>query len=81
MVEMIPIPIPGMLGIYETSLTATLVTFSVPGQYLRFGGASTSFSHVCFRYSSYRLRRIPLRLRRADEKTSWIHLNHELLPL
>jgi uncharacterized protein (TIRG00374 family) len=32
MVEMIPIPIPGMLGIYETSLTATLVTFSVPGQ-------------------------------------------------
>ncbi len=31
MVEMIPIPIPGMLGIYETSLTATLVTFSVPG--------------------------------------------------
>jgi len=31
MVEMIPIPIPGMLGIYETSLTATLITFSVPG--------------------------------------------------
>ena len=31
MVEMIPIPIPGMLGVYETSLTATLVTFSVPG--------------------------------------------------
>jgi uncharacterized protein (TIRG00374 family) len=30
MVEMIPIPIPGMLGIYETSLAATLVTFSVP---------------------------------------------------
>jgi len=31
MVEMIPIPIPGTLGIYETSLAATLVTFSVPG--------------------------------------------------
>jgi len=31
MVEMIPIPIPGMLGIYETSLTATLVTLGVPG--------------------------------------------------
>jgi uncharacterized protein (TIRG00374 family) len=31
MVEMIPIPIPGMLGVYETSLTATLITFSVPG--------------------------------------------------
>jgi uncharacterized protein (TIRG00374 family) len=31
MVQMIPIPIPGMLGIYETSLTATLVTLSVPG--------------------------------------------------
>ena len=31
MVEMIPIPIPGMLGIYETSLTATLITFNVPG--------------------------------------------------
>jgi uncharacterized protein (TIRG00374 family) len=29
MVEMIPIPIPGMLGIYETSLTATLVAFAV----------------------------------------------------
>ena len=29
--EMIPIPIPGMLGIYETSLTATLVTLGVPG--------------------------------------------------
>jgi len=31
MIEMIPIPIPGMLGIYETSLTATLITFGVPG--------------------------------------------------
>jgi uncharacterized protein (TIRG00374 family) len=31
MIEMIPIPIPGMLGVYETSLTAALVTFSVPG--------------------------------------------------
>jgi uncharacterized membrane protein YbhN (UPF0104 family) len=31
MVQMIPVPIPGMLGVYETSLTATLVTFSVPG--------------------------------------------------
>jgi uncharacterized protein (TIRG00374 family) len=31
MVEMIPIPIPGMLGIYETSLTATLIAFGVPG--------------------------------------------------
>jgi uncharacterized protein (TIRG00374 family) len=30
MVEMIPIPVPGMVGIYETSLTATLITFSVP---------------------------------------------------
>jgi len=29
--EMIPIPIPGMLGIYETSLTATLITLGVPG--------------------------------------------------
>jgi len=31
MVEMIPIPIPGMLGIYETSLTATLIALGVPG--------------------------------------------------
>jgi uncharacterized protein (TIRG00374 family) len=31
MVEMLPIPIPGMLGIYETSLTVTLITFSVSG--------------------------------------------------
>jgi len=31
MVEMIPIPIPGMLGIYETSLSATLITLGVPG--------------------------------------------------
>jgi uncharacterized protein (TIRG00374 family) len=31
MVEIIPIPIPGMLGMYETSLTATLIAFSVPG--------------------------------------------------
>jgi glycosyltransferase 2 family protein len=31
MVEIIPIPIPGMLGIYETSITATLLTFNVPG--------------------------------------------------
>jgi len=31
MVELIPIPIPGMIGIYETGLTATLITFSVPG--------------------------------------------------
>ena len=31
MVEMVPIPIPGMLGVYETSLTATLVAFSIPG--------------------------------------------------
>jgi uncharacterized protein (TIRG00374 family) len=31
MVEMIPIPIPGTLGIYETSLAATPVTFRVPG--------------------------------------------------
>jgi uncharacterized protein (TIRG00374 family) len=31
MVEIIPIPIPGMLGIYETSITATLIAFSVPG--------------------------------------------------
>ena len=30
-VEMIPIPVPGMLGIYETSLTATLITLGVPG--------------------------------------------------
>jgi uncharacterized protein (TIRG00374 family) len=30
MVQMLPIPVPGMLGIYESSLTATLVTFSVP---------------------------------------------------
>jgi uncharacterized protein (TIRG00374 family) len=30
MVQMIPIPVPGMIGIYETSLTATLITFSVP---------------------------------------------------
>jgi uncharacterized protein (TIRG00374 family) len=31
MVEMIPIPIPGMLGIYESSLTATLASFGVSG--------------------------------------------------
>jgi len=31
MVEMIPIPVPGMLGIYETSLSATLITLGVPG--------------------------------------------------
>jgi uncharacterized protein (TIRG00374 family) len=31
MVQMIPIPVPGMVGIYETSLTATLVIFGVPG--------------------------------------------------
>jgi len=30
-VQMLPIPIPGMIGIYESSLTATLVTFGVPG--------------------------------------------------
>jgi len=30
MVEMIRIRVPGMVGIYETSLTATLITFSVP---------------------------------------------------
>ena len=30
MVQMIPIPVPGMIGIYETSLTAILITFSVP---------------------------------------------------
>jgi uncharacterized membrane protein YbhN (UPF0104 family) len=30
MVQMIPIPVPGMIGIYETSLTASLITFSVP---------------------------------------------------
>ena len=30
MVQMLPIPVPGMLGIYETSLTATLITFGVP---------------------------------------------------
>lgn len=30
MVEIIPIPVPGMIGIYETSLTATLITFGVP---------------------------------------------------
>jgi uncharacterized protein (TIRG00374 family) len=30
MVQMIPIPVPGMIGIYETSLTATLITFSIP---------------------------------------------------
>ena len=29
MVQMLPIPIPGMIGIYESSLTATLVTFGV----------------------------------------------------
>jgi len=27
---MLPIPVPGMLGIYESSLTATLITFGVP---------------------------------------------------
>ena len=31
MVEMLPIPIPGMLGIYETSVTATLVSLGIPG--------------------------------------------------
>jgi len=30
-VEMIPIPIPGMLGVYETSITATLVAFNISG--------------------------------------------------
>jgi uncharacterized protein (TIRG00374 family) len=30
MVEIIPIPVPGMIGLYETSLTATLITFGVP---------------------------------------------------
>jgi uncharacterized protein (TIRG00374 family) len=31
MVQMIPIPIPGMLGVYESSLTATLTAFGVSG--------------------------------------------------
>jgi len=30
-VQMLPIPVPGMIGIYETTLTATLVTFNLPG--------------------------------------------------
>ena len=30
-IQMVPIPIPGMLGVYETSLTATLVAFNIPG--------------------------------------------------
>jgi len=29
-VQMLPIPVPGMIGIYETTLTATLVTFNLP---------------------------------------------------
>jgi uncharacterized protein (TIRG00374 family) len=29
-IQMIPIPVPGMIGIYETSLAATLITFGIP---------------------------------------------------
>ena len=29
-VQMIPVPVPGMIGIYETSLTVSLITFGVP---------------------------------------------------
>jgi uncharacterized membrane protein YbhN (UPF0104 family) len=30
MIEMTPIAVPGMLGIYETSITAALSVFSIP---------------------------------------------------
>jgi uncharacterized protein (TIRG00374 family) len=68
MVQMIPIPIPGMLGVYETSYSHRI---RHPGSYLRFRGDSTAINHVCFRYSGYGIRRIPLRLRSADEKVFW----------
>ncbi len=59
MVEMLPIPIPGMLGVYETSLTATLIAFNIPGQIAASAAVllrlvTTVFDIPATGYASYR---------------------------